>query len=185
MSPTPVRAPARTRRSVGHGRPDPGHGRLATSAATAPARRREPARPGLRLVDDANLQLAQRRRRGRFVAVAAATVVCGSLFALAGAHALLVSGQVRLDRLEGQVSEEQARYQELRLQVAQLESPGRIVAEAQTRLAMVPPPSITYLTPTGPSQAPEPLATSAPGSDTEGGSEASWAAIKPYLGERP
>ena len=39
----------------------------------------------------------------------------------------------------------QAENQRLRLDVARLESPSRIVAEAQARLGMVPPAVVIYL----------------------------------------
>lgn len=80
--------------------------------------------------------------------------VVASLFGLVASHVLLTQGQFRLDRLRARASSEQARYQRLRLQVAELESPSRIVATAQERLGMVPPPSVTYLSPTGAVSAP-------------------------------
>jgi len=114
------------------------------------------------------------------------------LFALAGFHAFLVAGEARLDGLQTRVSEEQTRYQRLRLEVAALESPERVVAAAQERLGMVPPPSVTYLSPSGavtgalPSEGPSVVGAddndaSATGSS---GDLRAWATIKPYLGGR-
>lgn len=80
--------------------------------------------------------------------------VVASLFGLVASHVLLTQGQFRLDRLKSRAEVEHARYQRLRLQVAELESPSRIVATAQERLGMVPPPSVTYLSPTGAVSAP-------------------------------
>jgi len=60
---------------------------------------------------------------------------------------LLAQGQGPVDRLEAQVSAEQAENQRLRLDVATLESPSRIVAEARSRLGMVPPATVVYLPP--------------------------------------
>ena len=58
-----------------------------------------------------------------------------------------------VDRLEAQVTAAQAENQRLRLDVARLESPARIVAEAQARLGMVPPPAVVYLPPLPPTAA--------------------------------
>jgi hypothetical protein len=85
----------------------------------------------------------------------------------------------------------------LRLEVARLEAPARIVAEA-ARLGMVPPPLTTYLVPPAPAAAPasdveEAGVASAedpgtPSDDTEAlGSvgASSWEEVKPYLGASP
>ena len=93
----------------------------------------------------------KRRRRLR----TGPTVFLGGLlafviaFALVVAQAMLVQGQQRLDQLDVRINEATRRQQELRLQVAQLESPARIVDAATTDLGMVPPPGVTYLTPSG------------------------------------
>jgi len=60
---------------------------------------------------------------------------------------LLAQGQAPVDELEAQVTAAQAENQRLRLDVAHLESPTRIVAEAQARLGMVPPAAVVYLPP--------------------------------------
>lgn len=72
-----------------------------------------------------------------------------SLFGLVASHVMLTQGQFRLDTLRARTATEQDRYERLRLKVAELESPSRIVAAAQERLGMVSPPSVTYLSPTG------------------------------------
>lgn len=72
-----------------------------------------------------------------------------SLLGLVASHVVLTQGQFRLDVLRTRTASEQERYERLRLKVAELESPSRIVAAAQERLGMVPPPSVTYLSPTG------------------------------------
>lgn len=79
--------------------------------------------------------------------VAAAVVI--TVFALVASHVVLAQGQFRLERLKARAAVEEARHERLRLHVAELESPSRIVAAAQERLGMVPPPSVTYLSPTG------------------------------------
>ena len=111
-----------------------------------------------------------------------ALLVVGSLFGVVVCHAVLVSGQGQLDGLQQQVSEEQARYQALRLEVAELEAPNRIVEEAQGRLGMVSPPAITYLTPVpvegGGAIADAPDGDEAPARTTT----APWKTVKPLLG---
>ena len=57
-------------------------------------------------------------------------------FAVVACQVLLVQGQERLDTLHADIAEQDGRYQELRLDVAELESPARIVAAA-TELGMV------------------------------------------------
>jgi hypothetical protein len=117
--------------------------------------------------------------------VLAAVLAAGCMFALAAFNAVLVTGQGRIDGLDKQVAEAQAQYSASRLRVAELEAPGHVVEVAQRRLGMVPPPHVTYLTPSeamadevGPRKGPD---QTAPASD--GGT--SWAAVKPYLGSRP
>ncbi len=138
-------------------------------------------RPSLRVVDDRHLRARARRRRVRAVVAVIAALAALSLLGMAAFHAALVEGQVELSRLEGEVADEQARYQRLRLRVAELESPERIVAAAQERLGMVPPPGVTYLSPSGPAGAPADTAPDAPGGD---GVQA-WAAVKSHLADRP
>lgn len=160
MSPLTAPAPARARP-------------VRSRPAPAPAAQR---RPRLRVVDD----VAPRRspHRARIVVVVAAMAAVASLFALAAFHAMLVSGQVALDELGSRVADEQARYESLRLEVASLESPGRVVAVAQEQLGMVPPEEVTWL--------PAPTVTPDRGPVTAGAapeiSQVSWGAVKPYLG---
>lgn len=178
MSPVPVPArlptvaPVRLRRAVPGSSPE----------HSSPDRSRPPApRPRLRLVDNSRMEQAARRRRARRLGVAAAVVAVASLMALAATHATLVSNQVRLDALEQQAAEAQARHQVLRLEVATLESPARVVSVAAERLGMVPPEVITYLPPViGDEREPSPL-----GPAPEVASAAlPWGAVKPYLGSR-
>jgi cell division protein FtsL len=110
------------------------------------------------------------------------------LFGLAGVHVLLTEGQFRLERLQTQSDDAQAQYVRLRLEVAQLESPERIVAAAQERLGMVPPTALTYLTPTGPVSAPAssaPVTPPAPRSRPAADPTQGWASAKAALSSRP
>jgi cell division protein FtsL len=93
--------------------------------------------------------------------VAGGIVVAG-LFALVAFHVVVTQAQFRLDKMDARAARQEARYQRLRLQVAQLESPDRIVATAQERLGMVPPPGVTYLSPAGATTDPTVPASSSP-----------------------
>lgn len=118
----------------------------------------------------------------RAIATGGAVLVVIGLFALAASHAMLASGQARLDDLNREVDDAQARYQSLRLDIAELEAPDRIVREAQERLGMVPPPDVTYLSPSA-ALADEVGAAAAAPSPTSGeaGERAAYANVKPYL----
>jgi hypothetical protein len=163
-------------------RPAPARGSAAPQRRTRPDAVPQP-RPRLRLVDDARLKAAHRRRRTRLVLFAAGLLATGCLFALAAANAVLVSGQGRLDALELKVADAQSQYSANRLKVAQLESPDHIVQTAQQRLGMVPPPAVTYLTPS--EQMAAEAGTTANTEPTAPEDGTSWAAAKPYLDGRP
>jgi cell division protein FtsL len=97
-----------------------------------------------------HLQLVQnqaRRRAGRRRLLVVLTIVCVAVvgLALVGLHVLIAENQFKLDNLQQQAATEQASYEKLRLQVAELEAPARIVSQAEGRLGMVQPASVTYL----------------------------------------
>jgi cell division protein FtsL len=134
-----------------------------------------------------HLRVVNRSQRRRFrltpkTGVTLTVLGFGALFGVAVSHALLIEGQLRLDRLDQQVAEEQARYERLRLDVAGLESPERILADAQ-EMGMVPPEEVTWLTP---DQAADPAAAD-PAADPAADSTATtnWEDVKPYLGTNP
>lgn len=158
----PERAPSRS----------PGH---------APVRRR------LRAVPEGYIPRPVRVRRRRLVLRAAGVTIGVVILGIAAAHAALVDGQLRLQALEVEVEEATDAYQRLRLQVAELEAPERIVAAAQERLGMVPPPGVTYLSPSGPMTATEPTDPAAVDDastlvDEAAGVGPSWTSVKPLLG---
>lgn len=144
-----------------------------------PRRQAEPSgRPPLHLVGDALAPASSQRNRARIALVAGGLLGAALLLGVVAFHAVLVSGQLRLDGLQQDVTEQEARYQALRLQVAELEAPDRIVEVAQGRLGMVEPPEITYLTPVVvkgdvavPPEAPRRKRASA-----------TWETVKPLLG---
>jgi cell division protein FtsL len=169
----PVRAPQR---------------RPSVRPAPAPKPR---AKPELRVVPDPTP-----RARIIVVTVAGISVLFAILFGLVLFHTLLVQNQQRLDRIDAEVREQQAVYQRNRLEVAQLESPARIVDAATHRIGMVPPPGTSYLVPSGTTAAAvagpsgtnkDDAANDAAAADREEqdktdatGSE--WSTVKPQLG---
>jgi cell division protein FtsL len=128
-----------------------------SALGTAPAPRRAPGSrpaprpaPPLRLVPDA--ELGRRRRALARVCTALAVVLSAvGLFFVVFLQVLLTQGQAELDRLNARAEVEAAQNRRLRVAVAELESPDRIVGVARQRLGMVPPATVTYLQAAGPS----------------------------------
>ena len=153
---------------------------LPTLGVPAPSPAPVPGRPPLEVVGPAHRSHAARRARARAMGVLLLVVVGAALFGLVASHVALTQGQFELQTLRQKAEAEQARYERLRLQVAELESPARIVAAAQERLGMVPPPGVTYLSPAGP--------VSGAAADAEPGQEAAtddWSTVKRELASRP
>jgi len=186
--------------------------RAAATAAAQPVRRpahapapAAPKRPPLRVVQPGERTAGAQRRRARLLVLSAVVVVAVGLFGAVVAHVVLTQNQFKLERLQRQAAEQQARYERLRLQVAELESPARIVAAAQERLGMVPPPTVKYLTPAKaepPAIGPTTAAASEGTDDTAGTTTAAgassragqgddeaamneWSDVKRQLGSRP
>lgn len=86
-----------------------------------------------------------RARRRRGTELAALAVITFSLLAVVLGHSMLAAGQVRLSGLQSELATAQARNQQLALSVAQLETPARIVAQAEQTLHMVVPPAVQQL----------------------------------------
>lgn len=150
-------------------------------APARPPRSRSGRRPPLEVVGPARTRAtrAGTLRRRRLVVCSAALVLGLCLLGIVASHAALAQGQFRLEELKSKAAAEQDRYQRLRLRVAELESPARVVAVAQERLGMVPPPEVTYLSPTG--------ATPAPTPPRHAGDEAAsedWPSVKRQLARR-
>jgi len=123
----------------------------------------------------------RRQRRARLLAVVAIVVAAVCLFGVVVAHVVLTQNQFRLDQLQQQSAARQAEYDRLRLQVAELESPDRIVAEAQQRLGMVSPTGVTYLAPTLDDEVVVAGKGATPEVENQAG--ASWSTVKPHLAE--
>ena len=156
--------------------------RLLTATAPLPKQKEQP-RAELRVVGPAP--------RSALVttacAVAALFVV---FFALVVFHTVMLQNQQRLDRLDDQVEAAQSKYEHLRLEVAQLEAPQRVVDAATQKLGMVPAAGTTYLTPSSPEGAeappttPDATDTGATDTGTTGPppDDSEWPRVKPYLG---
>ncbi len=160
----------------------------------APARPRRGVEdaPPLRVVTKEELREARRRVRARRTVVAGVAFVAVALFGVVIAHVLLMQGQFELERTQRAASTQQAEYDRLRLQVAELESPERIVATAQERLGMVSPPTITYLAPSADTMPAAPPSQAQPHGSSRGDAEqhgttaappSSWSTVKPHLSE--
>jgi cell division protein FtsL len=144
-------------------------------------------RPSLRVVD-------RRRRAPRYGLWTAMAIfgVFGVLLAVVMFHTVLLQNQRRLDQLDTQVRDEQALYQQLRLEVAQLSAPQRIIDAATTKLGLVPSQSTIYLTPSGAdavaarqAEAAKTTDPSAAGNGDDPAVQSGWPQVKPYLGSTP
>jgi cell division protein FtsL len=160
---------------------------------TTRKRRTPPSGPGVRQLHQRRLERTRvrgGRRQGpapdrplRLALLATAVLTVGTIFGAAIFHVLLIQSEFRLDLLHKEAAKEEARYEKLRLDVAQLSAPERIVATAQQRLGMVVPPQIAYL------MAPAPQDGRASDTTSEDPAAPSlaggWAEVKPHLGTRP
>lgn len=158
----------------------------AHSPERTPAHRPKPtARP-----DHLRVVRPNDRRRARLTPAFAVVLTAGVfalLFAVAVAQTMLVQGQVRLDDLDAQLTVEQARYQELRKEVAEAESPARVVEQAQAQ-GMVAPDDLQYLQPSIPDTAAagDDASVDPAGADPGVGviGDQAWPVVKPLLEAR-
>ncbi|HTV10304.1 MAG TPA: hypothetical protein VME20_00445 [Acidimicrobiales bacterium] len=175
------------------------------SPAPEPQGAPEPQRH-LTLVRQVDRKRASRRH---FLVAGTIASLAGVSMGLVGLHALIAENQFRLDNLQQQAATQQAQYEKLRLNVAQLESPSRIVSVAEGTLGMQQPGSVTYLPaiatqdgtgrnePGDAGQSADPGGTVAAPQGTDGAGattgsittapqgDADWPAIKPYLSGTP
>ncbi len=156
-------------------------------------RRTPPAGPGVRQLHQRRLNQSRVRggpRQGpapdrplRLALVTTGVLTVGTIFGAAVFHVLLIQSEFRLDKINREAAKEQVRYEKLRLDVAQLSAPERIVATAQQRLGMVVPPQVAYL------MAPAPQGSGDQGASPDDPAAPSlaggWAEVKPHLGIRP
>lgn len=155
---------------------------------TAPSRRRgaapaqgraEQERPALKVVP----RRVRRRRAGVVLSLGVATLFA-LMLGLVAFQARIAQDQLRLDRVESDLREAEAHFAQLRLQVARLESPDRIVAEAERLGLQRPgPEEISYLAPP-PGVAAEVLAAGGPqpaAGPAGTGDVSDWSNLKPLM----
>jgi cell division protein FtsL len=115
----------------------------ARTAATAPIRPTGGRRSGSPRL---TIATAPRRRGGnRLVVMAAAAVLMLAVIAISVSQALQVQAHDRRDDLQGQIVLQQQLAQAQRLELAELQSPVRIVDKATGQLGMIPPGEVVYL----------------------------------------
>jgi len=116
-------------------------GRRSTALRAPQESTREGLRSRLRLVD----RTAPERRRIGLIAGVAVVVVF--LFAIAAAQTLIISEQAHIDRVNNRIAEAETLAEQLRVELAQLQSPQNITTAATTKLGMIPSPTPVYLQP--------------------------------------
>jgi cell division protein FtsL len=95
------------------------------------------------------------------VLIISATLATFVALGLVYMHVVLAQRQFRLDQLNAEVQKDQATYENLRLQVAELSSPQDIISTAEGKLGMIQPAQVTYLSPsTTVAGSPPPVASS-------------------------
>jgi cell division protein FtsL len=104
-----------------------------------------PAGARLEVVPDGAWRRRRRRLRRRLLALTGLGLALVPVFGLVLVHVELTTSEDRLTSLQHRVDTAQQANVQLRLQVAQLTAPSRIVNRAQA-LGMVPPPSVLYVT---------------------------------------
>ena len=112
--------------------------------AAAPARLRPAESPPGRLARIATV-LRSGNLIGR-IGTLTAVALFVAVFGVVVFQAFLVQGQARLDHLNGQIATERQTSKQLQLQLAQLDSPSRIVTAAAL-LGMIDAGDIVYLQP--------------------------------------
>ena len=161
--------------------------RIAPAPKPKTAPEAPPRADHLRVLRDGERTEAEQARLVRGAVVLVVAVGALVLFGVVVFHVLLTQNQFRLDKLQEESIDRQAEYDRLRLQVAELESPDRIVAAAHD-LGMVTPPKVTYLAPTveeTPAADDDTRSThrSGAGAGEGSGGETSWSTVKPHLAD--
>ena len=166
----------------------------------SPLKRRAtpPSGPGVRQLHQRRLERSRVRggpRQGpapdrplRLALVATAVLTVGTIFGAAIFHVFLIQSEFNLDQVNKEAAKEEARYEKLRLDVAQLSAPDRIVATAQQRLGMVVPPQVAYLmVPVPPDPGKDKADAQGAGPDDPAAPSlvGGWEEVKPHLGAQP
>lgn len=133
-------------------------------------------RPPLRAVPDGAWRQRRRRLRRRLVTATGLVLALVPVFGLVLVHVHLTTNEHRLSALQRRIGAAQQANVRLRLQVAELASPNRVISRAQA-LGMVPPPSVLYVTGVADGQATASPSPSTPVT-TPAASIDGWAATK-------
>lgn len=150
------------------------------ATAPAPVRRRpdEVERPPLRVVEPPR---RPRLRPGR-VGTIAGVLLFAALFGLVAFQTVLIKAQAQIDTLGNKVAAQEERHRDLGLQLAELQSPERVIDAAKERLGMIEPGSVEFLRPSAdddarsaydPDAGSSPPATTASSSKSGSGSSSS------------
>jgi len=121
------------------------HGVIGALAAALPDRsggRHDGTGPGLRVVEP-----AARRRRTWQVGTVAGGLLFLAMFVIVGAQTLIVQQQQHIDDVNNKIAAAESEAEQLKVDLAELQSPERIVSEAQERLGLVKAPPPVYLQP--------------------------------------
>jgi cell division protein FtsL len=170
-------AEPRDRRPVAVGEPAIA---VVSPARPESGRRNEQNRPPLLVVPP-----RARRRRVGALAVLFGVTVFAVMLGLTAFQTKIAQDQGRVDRLERETRLVQLQFEKLRLEVARLQAPEHIVAEAKAR-GMVTPDQVTYVVPSPEAVAAVTAAGAAasPGG-RDGSATSSWAALKPIVEGAP
>ena len=76
-------------------------------------------------------------------------VFAAALLTVVASYAYMAQQQIQVDRLQAERAAQQRTYEQLRLQVAQLTAPERIIGAAH-QLGMITPDQVTYIQVTEP-----------------------------------
>lgn len=106
-----------------------------------------PRRPSLHLVRRKRTRVIKRGRSTRFapVAVVGAILIAGVIFGVLLEQVVLAQSAFKLTQISKHVDAAQSKHEELLLNAAKLEAPGRIEHYARTKLGMVDPPVVEYI----------------------------------------
>jgi cell division protein FtsL len=121
------------------------------------------------------------KHRARWLLSAAGVLAVLVAFGLVYLHVIAAQRQLPLDRLSGEVTQQEADYQRLRLEVAQLNSPSRLIPYAEGKLGMQEPATPLFVSP-DPSNSVAPT-TTLPSQAPTG--DADWPQIKKLIAGTP
>lgn len=104
---------------------------MATASRALASRRPVSVTPSVEGGRRAALTVVPRRRRTVGVVVSVASFVALAMLGAAASQVYLARGQLAIDQLDRQIRDTTERYEQLRLERAELRSPGRLQAVAE------------------------------------------------------